>query len=106
MKENMRIYWKQKHTSIRVMSYISLAGNVFMALSIILIFSQLLPAEHLTAELPWFTNFRRVVLATGAVIYSFEGQALILPLENRMKHPSEMRGWTGVLSTGMALACS
>ncbi|KAK6752337.1 hypothetical protein RB195_003638 [Necator americanus] len=89
--------------SIRVMSYISLAGNVFMALSIILIFSQLLPAEHLTAELPWFTSFRRVVLATGAVIYSFEGQALILPLENRMKHPSEMRGWTGVLSTGMAL---
>ncbi|RCN46361.1 hypothetical protein ANCCAN_07655 [Ancylostoma caninum] len=80
--------------SIRLMSYVSMAGNVFM---------QLLPAPHLTAELPWFTNFRGVVLATGNVIYSFEGQALVLPLENKMKHPIEMRGWTGVLSTGISL---
>lgn len=40
-------------------------------------FQQLLPAPHLTAELPWYTDFRGVVLATGAVIYSFEGQALV-----------------------------
>ncbi|EPB70963.1 transmembrane amino acid transporter protein [Ancylostoma ceylanicum] len=89
--------------SIRLMSYVSMAGNIFMILSIVIIFSQLLPAPHLTAELPWFTNFRGVVLATGNVIYSFEGQALVLPLENKMKHPTEMRGWTGVLSTGISL---
>ncbi|KHJ93959.1 transmembrane amino acid transporter protein [Oesophagostomum dentatum] len=89
--------------SIRLMSFVSLAGNIFMALSIVLIFSQLLPAPHLSAELPWSTDFHGIILATGAVMYSFEGHPLILPLENKMKHPSEMRGWTGVLSTGISL---
>lgn len=89
--------------SIRLMSYVSIAGNICMLLSIVIIFSQLLSAKHVYEELPWFTDVRGVILASGAVIYSFEGQTLVLPLENKMKHPCEMRGWTGVLSTGISL---
>ena len=63
-------------------------------------------AEHKWRSLPWITDFNGIVLASGAIIYSFEGQAMVLPLENRMKHGSEMRGWTGVLSTGMSLVRS
>lgn len=59
--------------------------------------------KHEWKNLPWITDFNGVVLAAGAVIYSFEGQAMVLPLENRMKHGSEMKGYTGVLSTGMSL---
>ncbi|KAK6045674.1 hypothetical protein COOONC_16821 [Cooperia oncophora] len=88
---------------MRLMSYISLAGNVCMLLSIVIIFSELLRAKHVINEVPWFTDARGLVMASGAVIYSFEGQALILPLENKMKHPSEMRGWIGVLTTGIVL---
>ncbi|VDO91710.1 unnamed protein product, partial [Heligmosomoides polygyrus] len=89
--------------SIRLMSYVSIAGNICMLLSVVIIFSQLLSAKHVYEELPWFTDVRGVILASGAVIYSFEGQTLVLPLENKMKHPCEMRGWTGVLSTGISL---
>nr|CDJ81021.1 Amino acid transporter domain containing protein [Haemonchus contortus] len=64
---------------------------------------QLLTAKHVINEIPWFTSAQGVIMATGAVIYSFEGQALVLPLTNKMEHPSEMRGWTGVLTTGIVL---
>ncbi|WKY08597.1 hypothetical protein Q1695_007826 [Nippostrongylus brasiliensis] len=89
--------------SIRLMSYVSMAGNVFMLLSCVIIFSDLLPAEHVIDQLPWYTDLQGLIMASGAVIYSFEGQALVLPLENRMEYPIEMLGWTGVLSTGMSL---
>ncbi|KAE9412972.1 hypothetical protein Angca_007844, partial [Angiostrongylus cantonensis] len=89
--------------SVRLMSYVSMVGNTFMILSTVAIFTQLLSAEHVLDSLPGVTDFRGIVFATGSVIYSFEGQALILPLENKMKHPIEMRGWTGVLATGISL---
>ena len=39
-------------------------------------------------------------------MFTFEGIGIILPLENKMKIPSRMRGWTGVLNTGMIfVAC-
>ncbi|KAJ1346184.1 hypothetical protein KIN20_000910 [Parelaphostrongylus tenuis] len=89
--------------SVVLMSYISMLGNVFMLLSAAIIFTQLFLAEHVYDSVPAVTDFRGVVFAAGSVIYSFEGQALVLPLENKMKHPIEMRGWTGVLSAGISL---
>ena len=39
-------------------------------------------------------------------MFTFEGIGIVLPLENRMKDPRGMPGWTGVLNTGMVLvAC-
>ncbi|VDL76355.1 unnamed protein product [Nippostrongylus brasiliensis] len=86
-----------------LMSYVSMAGNVFMLFSTVIIFYHLFSSEHVTDKVPWFTNLHGLILTTPAIIYAFGGQVLILPLENKMKHPSEMLGLTGVLSTGMAL---
>ncbi|KAJ1346183.1 hypothetical protein KIN20_000909 [Parelaphostrongylus tenuis] len=80
-----------------------MVGNTFMLLSAVIIFTQLSLTKHVYHSVPGVTNFRGIVFAAGSVIYSFEGQALVLPLENKMKHPIEMRGWTGVLSTGISL---
>jgi len=42
-------------------------------------------------------------MAMGSMLYAIEGQANILPLENKMTKPKEMLGWNGVLWTGMVL---
>lgn len=66
-------------------------------------FQHLLQSPHQTAQLPWFTNSAGVLAACGSILYCFEGQAMVLPMENKIKRPSEMVGTFGVLSTGMAL---
>ncbi|PIO55598.1 hypothetical protein TELCIR_23014, partial [Teladorsagia circumcincta] len=55
--------------------------------------------SHLS--LPAVTNFSGVTIAAGGLMYAFEGQAMVLALENRLKMPSDMIGLTGVLSTSM-----
>lgn len=53
------------------------------------------------SELPFFTNFDGALMACGSILYSFEGQAMVLPMENRIKNPKQMLGPFGVLSQGM-----
>ncbi|KHN88857.1 Putative amino acid permease F59B2.2 [Toxocara canis] len=64
---------------------------------------ELITAPHVTSELPWITNFNGIISAAGSILYSFEGQAMVLPLENKLKHSEDMVGATGVLTTGMSL---
>ncbi|XP_003378161.1 transmembrane amino acid transporter protein, partial [Trichinella spiralis] len=55
------------------------------------------------ASLPGYTNLQGLMLAIGSMLYAFEGQAVILPLENKMKNPKDMLGWNGVLSVSMSI---
>ncbi|KAL7072934.1 hypothetical protein ACQ4LE_007785 [Meloidogyne hapla] len=78
-------------------------GNFFMFGAYGIIFYHLLQSPHKTSQLPWIGSPSGVLTACGSILYCFEGQALVLPMENKMRHPSEMLGPFGVLSTGMAL---
>ena len=50
--------------------------------------------------------FHFIIINQIAAIFTFEGIGIVLPLENRMRHPSRLRGWSGVLNTGMVIvAC-
>ncbi|XGW26793.1 hypothetical protein V3C99_007405 [Haemonchus contortus] len=89
--------------SIRAVTIVCTIGNIFIFASIALILEELFTSEHHWRELPWVTSFDGVVASAGSLLYSFEGQAMVLPLENKLKHPQDMLGWTGVLTTGMSL---
>ncbi|KAK6733084.1 hypothetical protein RB195_017071 [Necator americanus] len=90
--------------SIHILSYIALLGNILMTACLSIILYELVSAHHIpTKNLPAITTFDGVVVSAGSILYALEGQAMVLPLENKMKHPGDMKGFNGVLSTGVAL---
>uniref|UniRef100_A0A5S6QTH1 Aa_trans domain-containing protein n=1 Tax=Trichuris muris TaxID=70415 RepID=A0A5S6QTH1_TRIMR len=78
-------------------------ANAFMLLTFFAIFQKIvLPPNHIES-LPAYTDFNGFLLAAGSMLYAFEGQAVILPLENKMKHPEDLLCWNGVLSVSMTI---
>ncbi|KAI6174660.1 Aa-trans domain-containing protein [Aphelenchoides bicaudatus] len=89
--------------NLKTIAYLSMFGNVAMIGSLIFIMQFLLRQPHMISQLPGVTNFDGILMACGSILYSFEGQAMVLPMENRLKHPKKMVGPFGVLSQGMSL---
>ncbi|WKX96330.1 hypothetical protein Q1695_012632 [Nippostrongylus brasiliensis] len=90
--------------SIVILSYVCLFGNVLMTVCLGIILTELATAKHIpTSELPAITDMNGIVMAAGSILYALEGQAMVLPLENKMEHPQYMGGLTGVLWTGVPL---
>uniref|UniRef100_A0AC34FVM6 Amino acid transporter transmembrane domain-containing protein n=1 Tax=Panagrolaimus sp. ES5 TaxID=591445 RepID=A0AC34FVM6_9BILA len=89
--------------TLKGIGYCSAVGNVLMIISLGFIFQYLIRAEHVMNELPWISDFNGILTACGSILYSFEGQAMVLPMENKLKNPKNMIGPLGVLSTGMSL---
>ncbi|KAK6052917.1 hypothetical protein COOONC_09578 [Cooperia oncophora] len=87
---------------IRRITYLSACGNVIIFLAIALVIKELIFHEkYAHSTLPAVTNFSGVTIAAGGLMYAFEGQAMVLALENRLRMPVDMIGFTGVLSTSM-----
>uniref|UniRef100_A0A183CH66 Aa_trans domain-containing protein n=1 Tax=Globodera pallida TaxID=36090 RepID=A0A183CH66_GLOPA len=90
--------------SLRVLSVFSLVGNVLMLMSLAFILYNLIakwqPIDHLKS---WNT-FDGLLTASGTIIFSFEAQTLVLPLEKKLKRPKQMLGCFGILSSGIFIA--
>ncbi|KAI1732537.1 transmembrane amino acid transporter protein [Ditylenchus destructor] len=89
--------------SLKIIVFLSVIGYFFLIASLLFIFQYLLRAHHITDDLPWFTNFDGFMTASGSVLYAFEGQAMVLPMENGLQEPKKMVGIFGVLSVGMSI---
>lgn len=53
--------------------------------------------------MPAVGSFSGFVVGVGSMLYAFEGQAMVLPMENKMKEPTDMLGYNGVLSVSMTV---
>ncbi|ETN68885.1 transmembrane amino acid transporter protein [Necator americanus] len=76
-----------------------MAANVvyICAVAIVLFYfvSDLRPVN----SLPWFGRFSDLPLFFGTVMFAFEGVAVIMPIENRMRNPHSFIAWNGVLNS-------
>uniref|UniRef100_A0A915D3T1 Amino acid transporter transmembrane domain-containing protein n=1 Tax=Ditylenchus dipsaci TaxID=166011 RepID=A0A915D3T1_9BILA len=53
--------------------------------------------------LPSYTNFTSTIIFIGMSMYAFEGQTMILPIENKLENPEDFLDNFGVLPTTMIL---
>jgi proton-coupled amino acid transporter len=90
--------------NLKVMAYCSIAGNIALLGSLVIILQYTIRSPNLYySDDVWFMSFQRLLLYLGAILFSFEGQAMILPMENEMREPKHMSRPFGVLHTGLSL---
>lgn len=92
--------------NLRYLSPFSMLANLLQFIALGCIFYYLLQDLPYTWERKSFASWQQLPLYFGTAIYTFEGIGVILPLENQMRTPKDMKGWNGVLNTGMVIvAC-
>ncbi|CAD5211190.1 unnamed protein product [Bursaphelenchus okinawaensis] len=89
--------------TLKMIAILSVVGNICMISCLVFIMQYLIRQPFVIHQLPGITNFDGVVMACGSILYSFEGQAMVLPMENKLKRPENMIGSFGVLSVGMSI---
>ncbi|XGW13060.1 hypothetical protein V3C99_013587 [Haemonchus contortus] len=86
-----------------LMSCISLTGNVLITVAIAIVLVKLAMMPHIPlSQLAGATTISAAARAAGSITYSYAAQAVVLPLENKMRHPEKMLGFFGVITTSVA----
>uniref|UniRef100_A0A7I4YF09 Aa_trans domain-containing protein n=1 Tax=Haemonchus contortus TaxID=6289 RepID=A0A7I4YF09_HAECO len=84
---------------LSMLAPLAMAANFvyIVAVGIVLFFfvSNLKPV----GSLPWFGKVADLPLFFGTVMFAFEGVAVIMPIENRMRNPHSFIAWNGVLNS-------
>ena len=89
--------------NLKYLSPVSMLANILQFIGLGIIFYYLLQDMPYTWERKTFASWGQLPLYFGTAIYAFEGIGVVLPLENQMKTPADMKGWNGVLNTSMVL---
>ncbi|KAF2368977.1 Amino acid transporter transmembrane domain [Trinorchestia longiramus] len=90
---------------LKTISYISLVSAVTQLISIgvILFFCTADIGSRQLYSLPAIGDVDQIPLFFGITFFSFEGIGLVILLDNKMKHPENLGGTTGILNVGMSL---
>ncbi|CAH0392886.1 unnamed protein product [Bemisia tabaci] len=89
--------------SLKYMMPISLLASILTTSGLGIIFYYVLQDLPNTNTVPKVASWGQLPLYFGTAVYAFEGIGVILPLENSMKSPEHMRGYVGILNTGMVI---
>lgn len=89
---------------LKLLAPVSFLANILQSVSIIIVFYYIfrdgLPS---TNTLPAFKDWVGLSLFFGTAVFSFEGIALVLPLQKDMRSPRDFEGWDGILNAGMLI---
>ncbi|XP_050417748.1 neutral amino acid uniporter 4 [Patella vulgata] len=92
--------------NLRSLAPFSAFANLLTVIGVVIIFYNLLQKLPNVDTRPAFTNVGDLPLYFGTALYAYEGISLVLPLENKMRNPSDFAGLDGVLNLGMVtVAC-
>ncbi|KAL3092364.1 hypothetical protein niasHS_007573 [Heterodera schachtii] len=97
------IIFTNMFTEMRVISVFAAVSSVFFLLGAGVIMQFTLTQPSKWDELPAYTNFTDTVIFIGMSMYAFEGQTMILPIENKLATPEDFLDNFGVLPTTMCL---
>ncbi|KAF7637094.1 Aa_trans domain-containing protein [Meloidogyne graminicola] len=91
--------------TLKFIAWLSTFGNFCIVGSLAFLLQYVIRYPNYTiGEMPFFNTFDGLLTAAGSIIYSFEAQTLVLPMENKLKKPGQMLGPFGILSGGIFLA--
>ncbi|ELU12760.1 hypothetical protein CAPTEDRAFT_170430 [Capitella teleta] len=88
---------------LKYLAMFSLAANFLTFFGLVVILQCCFRNLQPVTSLPVFNTANGLALYFGTAIYAFEGIGVVLPIENKMKHPDRFAGWNGVLNTGMVI---
>jgi len=89
--------------NLKHLAPISMLANMLQMAGLGLTFFYVLKDLPPTWDRKPFATWGQLPLYFGTAIYAFEGIGVVLPLENQMREPRALRGWTGVLNTSMVI---
>ncbi|XP_059150879.1 proton-coupled amino acid transporter 2-like [Physella acuta] len=87
--------------NLQLLAPFSAFANVLTVIGLIITFQYIVQDLPNVSDLPSFSNIHELPLFFGTAVFAIEGISLVLPLENKMKHPGDFGGWVGVLNLGM-----
>jgi proton-coupled amino acid transporter len=90
--------------NLKLLAPVSLVANVLQMSSIVVVFYYIFrdPLPPVNSR-PAFGSWGGLPLFFGTTVFTFEGIALVLPLQKDMRRPWDFKGWTGILNTGMVI---
>ncbi|VDN59551.1 unnamed protein product [Dracunculus medinensis] len=92
-------------TEMRIISLFAVISSIFFLLGTLVIMQFSIRQPSKWSSLPASTNFTGAIMFIGMAMYSFEGQTMILPVENKLENPEDFLSNFGVLPTTMMI-CS
>lgn len=90
--------------NLKYLAPVSMTANVLQMSAIVVVFYYIF-REGLppVSSRPAFGSWAGLPLFFGTTVFTFEGIALVLPLQKDMRRPYDFKGWTGILNTGMVI---
>lgn len=97
------ILFTNMFTQMRIISIFAMVSSIFFLMGTAVIMQYAIQQPSQWDSLPGYTNFTSTIMFAGMSMYAFEGQTMILPIENKLATPEDFLDNFGVLPTTMML---